>query len=139
MSEPQDLLGEWRSAMRSVVSAIVSAGRSDALKPLTGPLQRQAELLERVVEQQQRLQGELVDRAFEPVDAIFELLERSGGMMRAQAEALEQAAQAVEQAAALMRTQAELFEAATRTARAPADLVRTAAGGRRPRKSRETR
>jgi hypothetical protein len=142
VSEPHisDLVGEWRSAMQSVVSAITSAGRSEALKPLLGPLQRQAELLERVLEQQQRIQGQLVDRAFEPVDAIFDILERSGAMMRAQAEALEQAAQAVEQAAGLMRTQAELFEAATKTARAPADIVRGAAGGGRrqkaPRKQR---
>jgi hypothetical protein len=130
MSE-SDLLGEWRAAMGAVVSVITSAGRSDALRPLLGPLQHQAELIERVLEQQRHIQGQLVDRAFEPVDAIFDLLERSGAMMRAQAEALEQAAQAVEQAAGLMRTQAELFEAATKTARAPADLVRGAAGGRR--------
>jgi hypothetical protein len=135
VSEPHgnDLLGEWRSAMQSVVSALTGVGRSDVLRPLLGPLQRQAELVERVLEQQQRIQGQLVDRAFEPVDAIFDVLERSGAMMRAQAEALEQAAQAVEHAAGLMRTQAELFEAATKTARAPADLVRGAAGGRRRR------
>jgi hypothetical protein len=139
MSDSQggDLLGEWRAAMGAVVSAITSAGRSEALRPLLGPLQHQAELIERVLEQQRQIQGQLVDRAFEPVDAIFDLLERSGAMMRAQAEALQQAAQAVDQAAGLMRTQAELFEAATKTARAPADLVRGAAGGRRrPREKR---
>jgi methyl-accepting chemotaxis protein len=140
MSESQggDLLGEWRAAMGAVVSAITSAGRSEALRPLLGPLQHQAELIERVLEQQRQIQGQLVDRAFEPVDAIFDLLERSGAMMRAQAEALEQAAAAVEQAAGLMRTQAELFETATKTARAPADLVQRAAGGTR-RRTREKR
>jgi hypothetical protein len=127
---PADLLNEWREAVEGVVGAVSgAAGRSDAAKALLGPLQRQAELFQQLVERQQGLQRELLDRAFEPYDAIFDLLEGSGAMMREQAEALEQAAAAVERAAGLMRRQAELFGTATRTARLPGDVLRQAAGG----------
>jgi hypothetical protein len=135
MTEPPagDLLREWQAAMQSVISAVGSAaGRSDAARQLLAPMRRQAELLEQALEQQQKIQRDVVDRAFKPVDAMFDLLERSGSMMREQAEALEQAAQAVERAAGLIRLQAELFETATRTVRKPADVLKSAAGsGRR--------
>ena len=99
---------------------------------LLAPMRRQTELLEQALEQLQEIQRDVVDRAFKPVDAMFDLLERSGAMMREQADALEQAAQALERAAGLIRLQAELFETSTRTARKPADVLKSAAGsGRR--------
>jgi hypothetical protein len=132
---PADLFNEWREAVEGVVGVISgAAGRSDAAKALLGPLQRQAELFQQLVEREQRLQRELLDRAFEPYDAVFDLLEGSSAVMREQAEAMEQAAAAVERAAALMRRQAELFATATRTARLPGDVLRQAAGGT-PRRS----
>ena len=135
MTEPpaDDLLREWQAAMRSVISVVDSAvGGSDMARRLLVPMRRQTELLEKAFVRQQEIQRDMVARAFKPVDAMFDLLERSGSMMREQAEALEQAAQAVDRAAGLIRLQAELFETATRTARKPTDVLKSAAGsGRR--------
>jgi methyl-accepting chemotaxis protein len=127
-----DLVREWQAAMQSVISAVGSAaGRSDAARQMLAPMERQVELLEQALEHQQKIQRDLVDRAFKPVDAMFDLLERSGSMMHEQAEALEQAAQAVERAAGLIRRQAELFETSTRTVRKPAGVLKSAAGSGR--------
>jgi uncharacterized protein (DUF885 family) len=131
LTEPpaKDLVREWQAAMQSVISAVGSAaGGSDAARQLLAPMRRQTQLLEQALEQLQELQRDVVAQAFKPVDAMFDLLERSGSMMREQAEALEQAAQAVERAAGLMRLQAELFETSTRTARTPTDVLKSAAG-----------
>src|SRR3954469_22580673 len=112
-----DLLRDWQSAMQS-----------DIPKQLLGPLQRQADLLQDVLERERRLQREVLSRAFAPFDAVFDLLEQSGTTFRRQAEALEQAAQALEQTAVLMKSQAEIFEAGVRALREPADLARSVAG-----------
>ena len=82
-------------------------------------------------EQLQEIQRDAVNRAFKPVDAMFDLLARSGAMLREQADALDQAAQALERAAGLIRLQAELFETSTQTVRKPADVLKSAAGSRR--------
>lgn len=112
-----DLLRDWQSAMQSVIP-----------KQLLGPLQRQAELMQDVLERERRLQRELLGRAFAPFDAVFDLLEQSGATFRRQAEALEQAAKALEETAVLMKAQAEIFEVGVRALREPADLARSVAG-----------
>jgi hypothetical protein len=119
MPEPGglDLLREWQSAMQSVIP-----------RQLLGPLKRQTELLQDVLERERKLQREVLGHAFAPLDAVFDLLEKSGATIRQQAEALEQAAQALEQTAVLMKAQAELFERGIKTIREPADLARKAAG-----------
>jgi methyl-accepting chemotaxis protein len=112
-----DLLGDWQSAMTSVIP-----------KQLLGPLKRQMELIQDVLERERALQREVLGHVFAPLDAVFDLLEQSGATIRQQAEALEQAARALEDTAVLMKAQAELFERGVRTAREPADLARRAAG-----------
>jgi len=112
-----DLLRDWQSAMQSVIP-----------KQLLGPLQRQADLIQEVLEREQRLQREVLGYVFAPFDAVFDLLEQSGTTFRRQAEALEQAAQALEETAVLMKTQAEIFEAGVRAIREPANLARSVAG-----------
>jgi hypothetical protein len=112
-----DLLREWQSAMQSVIP-----------RQLVGPLQRQAELIQDVLERERRLQRELLGHVFAPLDAVFDLLEQSGSTFRKQAEALEQAARALEETAVLMKAQAEIFERGMRAIREPADLARSAAG-----------
>jgi hypothetical protein len=67
---------------------------------------------------------ELVDRAFGPFDAVFDVLEQSGAAMRQQAEALSESVRALEQAADLMRGQAELFERTVHTVRQPAEMAK---------------
>jgi hypothetical protein len=119
----RDLLHEWEKVMHSIP------------RPLLEPMQRQLELVREVVEQERRLQQELANRLLGPVDAVFDLLEQSGAMLRRQGEALESAARALEETAVLMQTQAELFERTISTARRPAELAKAAAGAkRRPRK-----
>src|SRR3954463_104832 len=94
-----DLLRDWQSAMQSVIP-----------KQLLGPLQRQADLIQDVLERERRLQREVLGYAFAPFEAVFDLLEQSGTTFRRQDEALEQAAPAPEETAGLMKTQAQSFE-----------------------------
>jgi methyl-accepting chemotaxis protein len=105
-----DLTREWKAALHAVLTA---ATRSEVPHALLAPIERQVELVE-----------ELVERAFGPFDAVFDLLEQSGAAMRQQAEALSESARALEQAAELMRVQAELFERTVHTVRQPAEMAK---------------
>ena len=122
--------------MRSVVSSAASiAGRSELPRQLLEPMQRQLELVQEVIERERRLQRELTGRLLAPLDAVFDLLEESGTMLRRQAEALEAAGRALEETAGLMKVQAELFERTIGGIREPAELLKSATGAeRRPRK-----
>jgi hypothetical protein len=118
-----DLLKEWQSAMRAL------AGRGTELpRQLMGPLQKQAELVQEVLERERRLQQELLARAFAPFDAVFDLLEQSGAALHRQSEALRESARAMEQAAAMMEVQAELFERPIAAMRQPGEIVKRTAG-----------
>ena len=136
----RDLLHEWQAAMQSVVRTIASTagGGTDAARQLLGPLQRQTELFQEVLEAERRLQREVLGRALQPLDAAFDLLEQSGAAMRGQAEAMEHAAEALEQTAVLMRTQAELFERTIQLLREPSRRLESVAGIE-PRKDRAKR
>jgi hypothetical protein len=128
----RDLIHEWRAAMQSVLAAAASAtGRAELPRHLLVPLQRQAELVQQVLERER----DLMSHAFAPVDALFDLLEQSGAALRKQAEALSESARALEQAAELMRVQAELYERAIHALRRPSELAKTAAGVRKPDRS----
>jgi hypothetical protein len=125
----RELLSEWRKLMDSVVASAVSAGgRTELPHQLLEPMQRQLELVQEVIERERSLQKQLAGRVLAPVDAIFDLLEESGRMLRRQAEALETAGQALEETANLMKTQAELFERSIGVLREPAELAKQAAG-----------
>lgn len=122
-----DLLRDWQSAMQSVIP-----------KQLLGPLQRQAELIQDVLERERKVQREVLGHVFAPFDAVFDLLEQSGATIRQQAEALEQAARALEETAVLMKAQAEIFERGVKAVREPTDLARSAAGlEKRPKKTKK--
>ena len=124
MPDSLDLLREWQAAMQKVASSAASAaGRSELPRQLLTPMQKQAELLREVIERERRLQQEIAGRLFEPVDAIFDLLEQSGSALRQQSQALEEAARALEQTATVMKAQAELFERTVHTVRRPAELA----------------
>lgn len=130
-----DLLREWQAAMRSLASS--ATGHAELPRQLLAPMQRQVELLQEVLEREQRLQREVVGRLLAPADAIFDLLEQSGAALRRQAEALSESARALEQAAGMIEVQADLFERAVKTLREPAELAKAAAGAqRRPARKR---
>ncbi len=131
----RELLGEWRKLMDSVVASAASAGsRAELPRQLVEPMQRQLELVHEVIERERRLQKQLAGHLLSPVDAIFDLLEESGLMLRRQAEALEAAGRALEETAGLEKNQAELYERTIGALREPAELAKAAAGlDRRPR------
>jgi hypothetical protein len=124
--------------MDSVVASAASVGGAAELpRQLIDPMQRQLELVREVIERERRLQKQLAGHLLAPVDAIFDLLEESGLMLRRQAEALEAAGRALEETAGLVKTQAELFERTIGALREPAERAKAAAGlDRRVRKSR---
>jgi hypothetical protein len=125
----RELLSEWRRLMDSVVASAVSAGgRTELPRQLLEPMQRQLELVQEVIERERRLQKQLAGRIVAPLDAVFDLLEQSGLMLRRQAEALATAGRALEETATLMKTQAELFERTIGVLREPAELAKEAAG-----------
>ncbi len=139
----RELLGEWRKLMDSVVASAASVGsRAELARQLLEPMQRQLELVQEVIERERRLQKQLAGHLIAPVDAIFDLLEESGLMLRRQADALSAAGRALEETAGLVKSQAELFERTIGALREPAEVAKAAAGlDRRARKSdgRESR
>ena len=121
--------------MQAVASSVGSAARhpEDAAQRVLGPMQRQAELFQEVVERERALQANLMRLAFKPLDTVLDLLEESGSALRKQAEAIEAAARALEQAATLMKLQADLFGRTIRALREPAEAVKALAGLEPPR------
>jgi hypothetical protein len=125
----QELLSEWRRLMESVLASAASAGgRAELPRQLLEPMQRQLELVHELIEHERKLQKQLAGHLLAPVDAVFDLLEESGLMLRRQAEALEAAGRALEETAGLMKTHAEVFERTISTLREPAELAKEAAG-----------
>ncbi len=133
----RELLGEWQKVMESLVASTGSVGsRAELPRQLLEPMQRQLQLVQEVVERERRLQRQLAGHLVAPIDAVFDLLEQSGVMLRKQAEALEAAGRALEETAQLVATQAELFEHTIGALREPTELAKAAAGlDRRTRKS----
>jgi hypothetical protein len=126
-----DLLREWQNAMRSLASSTV--GRVELPHQLAAPLERQIELVQEVLERERELQRQLLERAFAPYDAVFDLLGQSATALHRQAEALSESARAIEQAAAMMEVQAETFERMIAVMRQPGEIVKRATGVERGR------
>jgi hypothetical protein len=130
----RDLLSEWRALMDSLVASATSAAGGALPRPLLETMQRQLELVQEVIDREQRAQKQLAAGLVAPVDAVFDLLEQIGGTLRHQAEALETAGQALEETARLAQNQAELFERTIGVLREPAEIAKAAVGlERRPR------
>lgn len=133
----QELLREWRKVMDSVVASAASVGGRAGIPPeLLAPMQRQLELVQELIERERRLQKELTGRLVAPVDAIFDMLEETGVMLRRQAGALEAAGRALEETAGIVKNQAELFERTLGALREPTERAQAIVGlERRVRKS----
>jgi ABC-type transporter Mla subunit MlaD len=125
----RELLREWRTVMDALIaSAATVGGRTEIPHQLLESMQHQLELVQDVIERERRLQKQLVGYVLAPADAIFDLLEDSGVMLRRQAEALEAAGRAIEETAELMKNQAKLFERTVGVLREPAQQARAVAG-----------
>jgi hypothetical protein len=135
----RELLEEWRGVVESLMaSASSAAGRTELPRELLAAMRRQYELMQEILEREQRLQRELAGRAVAPFDAVFDLLQQTAVSMRSQGEALERAGAALEESGRLFAGQAELFERTIALLREPAEIAKTAAGlARRTKGARE--
>jgi hypothetical protein len=125
----QELLGEWRKVMDSLISSAASVGGgTEITRQLLEMMQRQLEVVQEVIERERRLQKRLAGVALAPMDAIFDLLQAHGVTLRAQAEALQTAGRALEETAGLVKNQAELFERTIAALREPAERAKSVAG-----------
>jgi hypothetical protein len=114
--------------MDSVLSSAASVGGGTVPRQLLEPMQRQLELVQELLERERKLQRQVAGHLLAPADAVFDLLEECGMVLRRQAEALEAAGRALEDTARLVQSQAELFERTIGTLREPTELARTAVG-----------
>ena len=125
----QELLSEWRRVLEAVISSAAAVGgRAEVPHELLEPMRRQLELVQEVIVRERRLQKQLAGHLLAPVDAVFDLLEESGVMLRRQAKALEAAGRALEETSRLVRTQAEYMERTLGVLREPTERAKAAAG-----------
>ena len=121
MADPADLLRAWQSAIRDVggVAASLASAPAGVAGDLLRPLQRQAELLEQVLQRQLDFERELLHRATAPLHSTLELIDQATGTLHAQATSFRAASTTFHQLAALMDQQAELLQSAGDTMRDP--------------------
>lgn len=125
MPEPADLLKAWQDAIREVGGTAASLATGPA-GPLLRPLQRQAELLERILQRQLEFERELVGRVTAPAQAVLELVDQATTAMRGQAAAFRAAATSFDQAADLLEQQADLIDLTRQAVADPVGALRAA-------------
>jgi flagellar motor switch protein FliG len=130
MADPGELLRACQDAIREVAktTASVASVPADLAGQVLGPLQRQAELLERVVERQLEFERELADRALAPARSVLDLVHQATAGMHAEASAFRMASASLGQVADLLEQQAQLLEDATGIVRDPLAALRSAGG-----------
>jgi hypothetical protein len=135
----RELLNEWRALMDSVVASATSTAGAAVPRPVISAMQRQLDLVQEVIDRQQRAQKQLAAGLVAPIDAVFDLLEQIGATLRRQAEALETAGRALEESARLAQNQAELFERTISVLREPTEVAKSVVGLERGTRARGTR
>jgi hypothetical protein len=130
MADPADLLNACGDAIRDLggAAASLASGPAGLTIDLLRPMQRQAELLEQVLQRQLEFERELVGRAVAPARAALELVEQATGTFRAQAAAFRAASAVFGQLADLMEQQAELVERTGAAIRDPVAALRSTRG-----------
>ena len=126
MAEPADLLGPVRASIRELSKlggALVSAP-PEVAQQLTVPLQRQAELLEQILQRQLEFERDLVGRVLAPASTLFDVIEQTTVAMEAQTTAYRAAATSFIQIADLIEQQAELLRLASQSVRDPVAAMR---------------
>jgi hypothetical protein len=133
MANPSDLLHAWESAIRElggVASSLVS-GPAELAAQLGAPLQRQAVLLEQILQRQVEFERDVVGRVIAPARIVLDVADQTTAAMHAQANAFRVAAASFGQVADLLEQQATLLTHATGTIRDPVSVLRTAGGALR--------
>jgi hypothetical protein len=123
-----DLLRAWESAIREVggLAGSLVSGSADLTGQLTAPMQKQAELLEQILQRQLELERELISVITSPARRVLDLSAQTTEAMAAQARAFRAASLSLAQAADLMEQQADLLGAAIGTIRDPVAALRSA-------------
>jgi ABC-type transporter Mla subunit MlaD len=125
MADPRELLRATQDALRDIAGTAASVP-AEVAGQLLGPVQRQAELLEKVVQRQLEFEHELVDHALAPARAALDLVDQATAAMRAEAKAFRLASDSLGQVADLLDQQVELLEGAIGIVRDPITAVRSA-------------
>jgi hypothetical protein len=132
MVEPGDVLRAWQDAVKQLGGVAGSlgsaAGQSDLIKQLTGPLQKQAELVEQALRRQLEFERDFAARLLAPVNVLIDAMEQTSKAMRTQSQAFDAASAAFKQASELLEVQAGLIDQATKAMRDPAEFIRAAGG-----------
>jgi hypothetical protein len=127
MADPGELLRACQDAIRDLAGTAVSVASvpQKGAGQMLGPLQRQAELIERVVQRQLAFERELAGRALAPARGVLDLVDQVSGAMRAEAKAFRMASASLGQVADLLEQQVELLEGATAIVRDPVATLRS--------------
>jgi hypothetical protein len=130
MAEPADLLASWQKALgelAGVTASVVSAPVGLAGQ-LSGPLQRQAQLVETILERQLAFERELVGRLLAPAGNVLNLVEQTSEALDAQVKAFRTASASFAQIADLLEQQAQALRFAHESVRDPVSALRAAGG-----------
>jgi len=130
MAEPADLLASWQKALQelagvtaSLVSAPVGlAGQANA------PLQRQAELVETILQRQLDFEREFVARLLAPAGTLLDLADQTSEALESQMEAFRAVAKSFAQIADLLEGQVGRLQLARDSVRDPVSALRAASG-----------
>lgn len=133
MADPSDLLHAWESAIRELggIASSLLSGPAELAGQLGAPLQRQAELLEQILQRQLEFERDVVGRVLAPARVVLDVADQTTAAMHAQATAFRAAAASFGQVADLLEQQAKLLTVATGTMRDPVSALRTAGGSLR--------
>ena len=99
----------------------------EVAEQLAAPLQRQAELLEQILQRQLEFERDLVGRMVAPSGALLHVFEQTAAAMRAQTVAYRAAATSFTQIAELVEQQAEMLQLASEAVSGPVSALRGAA------------
>ena len=134
MADTGDLLHAWEAAireLRGIASSLVS-GPAEHAGQLGAPLQRQAELLEQILQRQVDFERDLFGRVLGPARVVLDVADQTTAAMHSQATAFRAAAASFGQVADLLEQETKLLQVATGTLRNPVSALRTAGGALRP-------
>jgi hypothetical protein len=125
MADQADLAAAIKDVAGTVKTLV--SGSTGAASEFAKPLQRMAELLERVIERQLEFERDVVSRVVEPARVTLKLSEQATAAFHDQASAFRAAAESLGELADLTDRQAELAEKASGVVQDTLGVLRSAA------------